>query len=118
MITTPDAMDIALGGVVRQLRKSKKISQSELGAALGISFQQIQKYERGANRISFSALVKMAATLGHTASELIAYVEGGHPDDKAADVIELEGLFRKIGSAHLREAVIELARAAAEDLER
>jgi transcriptional regulator with XRE-family HTH domain len=118
MITTPDGMDVALGALVREVRRSKKVSQSELGAALGISFQQIQKYERGTNRISFSALVKIAAALGNTASALIAHIEGGHPADKTADVIELEGLFRKIGSAHLREAVIKLARAAAEDSER
>jgi transcriptional regulator with XRE-family HTH domain len=46
MITTPDPMDVALGRVVREIRKRKKISQTALGAALGISFQQIQKYER------------------------------------------------------------------------
>jgi transcriptional regulator with XRE-family HTH domain len=46
MITTPDPMDVALGRVVREMRKRKKISQTALGAALGISFQQIQKYER------------------------------------------------------------------------
>jgi transcriptional regulator with XRE-family HTH domain len=114
MITTPDPMDVALGRVVREIRKRKKISQTALGAALGISFQQIQKYERGTNRISFSALVKIAGALGHTASEIIAQVDGSHHAEQTADVLELVGLFENVSSAPMREAVIQLARAAVE----
>ncbi|MHB8285507.1 MAG: helix-turn-helix domain-containing protein, partial [Caulobacteraceae bacterium] len=46
----PDPIDIAVGLRLRTLRKSKGMSQEQLGKALGITFQQIQKYERGTNR--------------------------------------------------------------------
>ena len=44
-------VDIHVGGRVREQRKLKGMSQGELGDSLGLTFQQIQKYERGANRI-------------------------------------------------------------------
>ena len=59
----PDPMDIALGAAVRLRRKSLGISQEALAEQCGVSFQQIQKYENGANRISFSRLVQIARAL-------------------------------------------------------
>ena len=59
----PDPMDIALGAAVRIRRRSLGISQEGLAEQCGVSFQQIQKYENGANRISFSRLVQIARAL-------------------------------------------------------
>lgn len=56
--------NIELGAKVRNLRHQKGFSQSELGEYLGVTFQQIQKYENGLNRISCSSLVKIAEFLG------------------------------------------------------
>jgi transcriptional regulator with XRE-family HTH domain len=56
-------MDIALGAAVRIRRRSLGISQEALAEQCGVSFQQIQKYENGANRISFSRLVQIARAL-------------------------------------------------------
>lgn len=47
------------------------MSQSDLAEVCGISFQQIQKYERGGNRISFSRLTEIATALGMSVTELI-----------------------------------------------
>ena len=55
---TPDPMDVALGAAVRIRRRSLGISQETLADHCGVSFQQIQKYENGANRISFSRLAQ------------------------------------------------------------
>ena len=49
-------IDAMVGARVRLLRERRKMSQTALGEAIGVSFQQVQKYERGANRISASAL--------------------------------------------------------------
>lgn len=57
-------IDALVGGRVRTLRERRKMSQTALGEAIGVSFQQVQKYERGANRISASALFHIARTLG------------------------------------------------------
>ena len=47
----PDPVDIHVGSRVRQRRTLLGLSQEKLGEALGLTFQQVQKYERGANRI-------------------------------------------------------------------
>ena len=52
----PDPVDIHVGARVRERRRSLDMSQTALGECLGLTFQQIQKYERGANRISASKL--------------------------------------------------------------
>jgi transcriptional regulator with XRE-family HTH domain len=67
----PDPIDVEVGLSLRRLRRKAGLSQTDLGEALGISFQQVQKYERGTNRISASALVKMARFLGVSVSELL-----------------------------------------------
>jgi transcriptional regulator with XRE-family HTH domain len=57
---TPNRLDVALGLRIRQRRKTLGISQTALADAIGLTFQQIQKYERGFNRVSFSRLVDIA----------------------------------------------------------
>ncbi len=58
------AFDANIGGKIRALRISRKLSQMHLGKEVGISFQQIQKYETGVDRISASMLKSVAAVFG------------------------------------------------------
>jgi transcriptional regulator with XRE-family HTH domain len=65
---TPDAraaddLDRALGNAIRLRRRSLNLTQDQLASACGISFQQVQKYENGANRVSFSRMVQIARAL-------------------------------------------------------
>src|SRR5476649_1998934 len=60
---SPNPIDIHVGLQVRLRRKALKISQEKLAGALGLTFQQVQKYERGTNRISASKLYEIARTL-------------------------------------------------------
>ena len=79
----PDPMDIALGAAVRIRRRSLGISQEALAEQCGVSFQQIQKYENGANRISFSRLVQIARALQCRVVDLMDVLdtpEGGRND--------------------------------------
>lgn len=62
-IKTPHPVDVYAGGRVRLARKQQGISQTDLAEALGLTFQQVQKYERGANRISASKMYEIAKTL-------------------------------------------------------
>jgi transcriptional regulator with XRE-family HTH domain len=64
-------IDMEVGVRLRERRKMMGLSQTELGQAIGVSFQQIQKYERGTNRISSSALVLLASALKCAPSELL-----------------------------------------------
>ena len=59
----PHATDIHVGRKVREVRATKAMSQKELGKLLGVSFQQVQKYEKGANRIGSSRLWDIAMSL-------------------------------------------------------
>lgn len=59
----PNQVDKYVGSRVRMRRLMLDMSQEELGGALGISFQQVQKYEKGTNRISASRLLDMAHVL-------------------------------------------------------
>jgi transcriptional regulator with XRE-family HTH domain len=62
-MNTLDPFDMRLGQKLAARRKCLKISQAVLAAALGVTPQQLQKYEKGANRLSCSRLRRLAATL-------------------------------------------------------
>ena len=72
-ITTPQALafDAELGRRVRDRRRLADLSQADLAAVVGVSFQQIQKYEYGANRLSAYMLVKLATALRVAPGELL-----------------------------------------------
>jgi transcriptional regulator with XRE-family HTH domain len=59
-----DPLDIEVGRKVRALRLERNMSQEKLGDALGLTFQQVQKYEKGSNRISAGRLQRIAEILG------------------------------------------------------
>ena len=67
----PDPIDVAVGTRIRVQRRHLKISQDDLAQVLGLTFQQVQKYERGANRVSASMLVRIAAKLQTTVGSLV-----------------------------------------------
>lgn len=64
----PDPVDVHVGMRLRTLRKLKSFSQEKLAQALGLTFQQVQKYERADNRIGASRLHHIAEALGVTVS--------------------------------------------------
>lgn len=64
MSKTPNPIDVHVGGRVRFRRMMLGVSQEKLGEKLGLTFQQIQKYEKGANRIGASRLYRIAQVLG------------------------------------------------------
>lgn len=89
----PNRLDIALGLSIRQRRKELGVSQTALAEAVGLTFQQIQKYERGFNRVSFSRLVDIAHALHCRIVDLIGDLD---------DVNAPSPLFRQ-DVANLRE---------------
>jgi transcriptional regulator with XRE-family HTH domain len=60
----PDSTDVEVGRLVRALRMSRGLSQTELANRIGVTFQQVQKYESGANRISILRQQERVAGLG------------------------------------------------------
>ena len=69
--------DIAVGILIRQLRIERGLTQSEVGAACGVTFQQIQKYERGTNRVSVSRLGTLLGLFGVTHEEFFQRFKSG-----------------------------------------
>lgn len=58
--STIDPVDAVIGGRVRSFREAQRITQAGLADAIGVTFQQVQKYERGVNRISAARLLQIA----------------------------------------------------------
>jgi transcriptional regulator with XRE-family HTH domain len=106
-IKAPDPMDIALGAAVRIRRRTIGMSQEALAEQCGVSFQQIQKYENGANRISFSRLVQIARALSCRVVDLMDVLDT--PDgDMISDLDTLTRL-RTPGALELLNAYERLS---------
>lgn len=71
--------DQQIGLRIRQIRKKKHMSQEQLGKEIGVSFQQVQKYENGHNRISASRLMQVAGVLGASTSFFLDQAAPGLP---------------------------------------
>ena len=98
----PDPMDVALGAAVRIRRRTIGISQEALAEQCGVSFQQIQKYENGANRISFSRLVQIARALKCRVVDLMDVLDG--PDREITGDLDLLTRMRTPGAIELLAA--------------
>jgi transcriptional regulator with XRE-family HTH domain len=79
----PDPLDAMVGARIRVFRNHRRISQTDLADAIGVTFQQVQKYEKGANRIGASRLSRIATVLGISVGDLFESV-GEKADDLAS----------------------------------
>jgi transcriptional regulator with XRE-family HTH domain len=115
-VRKPDPIDVAVGARIRIRRRWLNFSQTQLANALGITFQQVQKYERGANRVSASMLVKIAAKLETTVAALVG--EDGQPPVEAIiyaqlatpGATDLLAAFAMLEDGETRRALLSLAR--------
>ena len=76
------AIDIHVGEQLRALRKAARLSQTELGTSVGVTFQQIQKYETGMNRVSASRLWDIAHALGVDVAFFFEGLDGNLLDEE------------------------------------
>ena len=121
MSRKPDPIDVHVGQRVRARRQVLGLSQSQLGAELGVTFQQVQKYERGTNRIGSSRLFRISRVLDVPISyffdEYSGEVGGRAMDaeDQAGGVPrretdELVRAYYRIREPRLRKQLLGLAR--------
>jgi len=110
------ALELSIGARLRARRRQLGFSQSDLAEKLGISFQQVQKYERGANRISASTLMVAAEALSTTVAWLVGEEGLGREEDDELfralakpGAIEMLRAFNAIGDARARAALLTLA---------
>lgn len=127
---SPNPIDVHVGTRVRLRRQVMKMSQEKLGDQLGVTFQQVQKYERGANRVGASRLWKMSQVLdvpvGFFFDGLgpISAVTGFSEDDQlpivydfinSTDGVNLAKAVSQIKNKAVRRQILELARSLAKD---
>ena len=124
----PNQVDAFVGNRVRLRRKILGLSQEKLGEALGITFQQVQKYEKGTNRIGASRLFDIAECLNvpisffFPESEVDSLLLGRSAEPISAtaqpratsDVMELVQLFAEIADPDLRKKIVSLVRVLSE----
>jgi transcriptional regulator with XRE-family HTH domain len=111
-------MDRVLGTKVRARRIEMHLSQSDLADALGVSFQQVQKYEKGVNRIGSSRLMQIAQALKTDTGYFFAELNGNlrqTPSKLSTFMATKDGLdiveaMMKLNNPELRRSVILLAR--------
>ncbi len=104
-VAAPNALDVAIGQHIRERRRAAGLSQASLAEATGVTFQQIQKYERGHNRISFSRLVEVARALRCRVSELTGDLD---QVESTAELRRLNDLVGEHGALDLLEAYATL----------
>ncbi|MBV9862005.1 MAG: helix-turn-helix transcriptional regulator [Alphaproteobacteria bacterium] len=126
----PDPIDVHVGSRVRLRRTMLGLSQEKLGDAIGLTFQQVQKYERGANRIGASRLHELSRVLDvpvaffyDETDPVRAPALGGFAEPEAAafdadplrkrETIELINAYYAIEDAVVRRRIFELAKALA-----
>jgi transcriptional regulator with XRE-family HTH domain len=94
-----DPRDAEIGQRVRALRLQRGLSQTELGQLISVTFQQVQKYEKGANRISAGRLQRMAEVLDVPVAYFFAV-----PADTSDAAAEEAGFLRTEGALRLARA--------------
>ena len=106
----PHKIDKIVGKNIFYLRHAREISQTQLAEACGVKFQQIQKYETGANRVSASRLWMIAEALGCTVSDLYRGAENTKDAMVIPDVIEVDltVVRQKLTEGNLLAAAIRL----------
>jgi transcriptional regulator with XRE-family HTH domain len=127
----PNPVDVQVGSRVRLRRNMLGLSQEKLGTAIGLTFQQVQKYERGANRIGASRLHELSRVLDVPVSFFFDNLDpvrapaipGGFAEPPAEafdsdplrrrETIELVDAYYAIDDSAVRRRLLELARALA-----
>jgi transcriptional regulator with XRE-family HTH domain len=115
-----DPVDFAIGARLRARRRQLNLSQTELAVKLGVSFQQVQKYERGVNRVSGSTLVAAAAALETTVGWLVGEEGAAAQSDDVFKALATPGAlemlqaYSQIPEARARSALLALAQQMAE----
>ncbi|OYW86982.1 MAG: DNA-binding protein [Hyphomonas sp. 34-62-18] len=128
----PSDIDRIVGENIYRQRRRLKLTQERLGELLGLTFQQVQKYEKGVNRVSAGRLYEIASVLevpvefffeGADASPSAELKEFAEDADEARiavlsdEVLQLIDAFQKIEDASLRSSLLATVRAAASAFE-
>ena len=113
-----DQIDLHVGKNIRFFREKRNISQVELAATIGVSFQQLQKYEMGHNRISASRIYQIAKRVNVEVSDLYYGLDEKYQNEKFSeyqpkvdkDCIEILELYQSIKDPNIKKLVASFLR--------
>jgi len=107
--------DVEVGQRIRARRMAKGMSQTELGNLLGVTFQQVQKYEKGVNRVGAGRLVRVAESLDVSVSFFFGGTDGGGADTReilgfldTSYSLRLLRAFSRIPHGVVQRAIVDL----------
>jgi transcriptional regulator with XRE-family HTH domain len=116
-----DSTDFEIGRRIRALRLERGLSQTKLGNLVGVTFQQIQKYEKGANRVASGRLQRLSNALGVPITFFYAHTPADAQDAnadsvdvgleflKTAGAVRLARAFSRIKDPEMRRTLVEIA---------
>jgi transcriptional regulator with XRE-family HTH domain len=121
---TPDRVDIEVGQRIKIQRLSAGLSQTKLGENIGVTFQQVQKYEKGANRVGIGRLTRIARALNVS---IDSFFEGRGTIDRVAQkggesplslltqpfAFRLLQAYSTLADGEMRRSIVELVEAIA-----
>jgi transcriptional regulator with XRE-family HTH domain len=119
-VKRPDPVDIEVGHRIRIERLARGLSQTTLANQLGVTFQQVQKYEKGVNRVGAGRLTKIAEVLGvavgtfFTGKEILDEEKAAPGDASPLKLLTVSGAFRllrayaDIEDSTLRRSIVDL----------
>ena len=102
---TKNELDRRVGERLRSRRLKMGLSQTELGAAAAVSFQQVQKYERGANRISAGRMIQFAERLGVTPAYFVEGFSGG--SKASGDITKTARAIESVAASNVGVVVLQ-----------
>ncbi|WP_353683982.1 helix-turn-helix transcriptional regulator [Thermodesulfovibrio sp. 3907-1M] len=97
-----------IGETIKKLRKAKGISQMELADRIGITYQQLQKYEKGKSKITIERLIDIAKALDVPVSVFFHEVYEKERKFYSEDEVILIELYRKLSDAELKKALLKI----------
>jgi transcriptional regulator with XRE-family HTH domain len=107
--------DIEVGQRIRARRMAQGMSQTDLGNLLGVTFQQVQKYEKGVNRVGAGRLVRVGEALDVPVSFFFGATDGGSEDTRAilgfldtSYALRLLRAFSRIPQSEVQRALVDL----------
>src|SRR4029079_2056827 len=118
---TPDPLDTMVGAKIRVFRIHKKISQTDLAEQIGVTFQQVQNYEKSTNRVRASRLASIAGVLGISVGDLFE-APGRTDEDSPFHLLAEPGALRvlkayvRTSDPRVRHALAELIEGIADKL--
>ena len=111
-------IDLLVGSRIRKFRKGRGMSQAQLGEKLGVTFQQVQKYENGKNRVGASRLQMISTALDVPVGDLFTDVAGtsrtsAKPLAFDPQALRLAEAFTRLNDKALRNSILDMVEAMA-----